>query len=1006
MTKSTIKLVTKNNHERALAELQNIYQNKIIPAEKKPYIIDHEKSIGPYMATIGDETRFIQDAASQIATLALGFNPSAFFGVAQFEESWTNNLYSKNAKDIFKAFKGLIRDKLGNKKAELTYTNSGAEANEVALGFIYKNRKNKNAKKVIAFEGSFHGRFLISLFSTWNKSKREPFEIPGYETTFIPFPELKSSDFNVIIEKEWLELWENATDIDLKSKLDRYIKNYKLEDKALLENEINSLLKTREQLSTGEHFAVIIEPMQCEGGDRYATNRFFSALLLLNKSFQVETVIDEVQTGFHLGRDFFWHKSFNMKDSHGHEIKPEFITCAKKAQTGIAISTEKVFKKNEEIQFASVLRGFYHALAINQSTQRILDIEQYTKKKLDEYLAKWNVAKNPRVFGLAFAYDLEDEQSILKFVNLRFNTGLLFYQAGTHTLRFRLNTSYKNSDIDYLFHALDLLSEHIFNNKDLPHDLTVETNQKDVKNNYLWTKKLISAKKMSKAESTTDNTKKDISHFISHFFEETYGLSFIEITKNNFSLYKEQIENIQKSVYEPARQTEIEKFEKIVNTSPNIAIGLLKDGKLVGISFAGIINFFPFESGLRLTTNFENKNALYMLDTTTTEDIQGMGVGKYLKYSVELLAIAKGLEYIYGRNRHVLASAMLNINMSLGLVPELFIRENYLDDEKHRDVLIYRSPLHWHDDFQFQNTISSPLLNVEVCEEFINRNIGELINKICLSNFISKNFIEDIEYLAGLVPQELKHIYTASGQSECVDKVYKAITYKARDKKRQRVLTFRGHYFGEGSFLSRSLSSEIDPYFPVEYFDHPTKDNWKDLITQINQYLTSNSYIAFFMELEPQNKNLSSMPEEFLKELKVICDKHDVRIVFNLSSSFAFKDASALPITPNAIFSYLGGQAGACFMDQKNYVEDPLMLISTWDGDALSTAQFVYAHKLNQVEKKNDASKLTNKLISKFNLTEISSFRFIKVGPRSYAKERKISKKEVLTMGPINLKRI
>ena len=44
-------------------------------------------------------------------------------------------------------------------------------------------------------------------------------------------------------------------------------------------NEIATLIKTRQELLSGEIFAVIIEPMQCEGGDQYGTDRFYAGLL-------------------------------------------------------------------------------------------------------------------------------------------------------------------------------------------------------------------------------------------------------------------------------------------------------------------------------------------------------------------------------------------------------------------------------------------------------------------------------------------------------------------------------------------------------------------------------------------------------------------------------------------------------------------------------------------------------------------------------------------------------
>ena len=49
-------------------------------------------------------------------------------------------------------------------------------------------------------------------------------------------------------------------------------------------------------LSRGEYFCCIVEPMQSEGGDRYATERFFRALRLLTRRTNF-LVFDEVQIG-------------------------------------------------------------------------------------------------------------------------------------------------------------------------------------------------------------------------------------------------------------------------------------------------------------------------------------------------------------------------------------------------------------------------------------------------------------------------------------------------------------------------------------------------------------------------------------------------------------------------------------------------------------------------------------------------------------------------------------
>ena len=46
-----------------------------------------------------------------------------------------------------------------------------------------------------------------------------------------------------------------------------------------MENELRSLRQLKSEVSLGNICCVIIEPMQCECGDKYASNRFYSGLL-------------------------------------------------------------------------------------------------------------------------------------------------------------------------------------------------------------------------------------------------------------------------------------------------------------------------------------------------------------------------------------------------------------------------------------------------------------------------------------------------------------------------------------------------------------------------------------------------------------------------------------------------------------------------------------------------------------------------------------------------------
>ena len=455
-----INFIQDNAQEYGKKELDKFYRDNLIPAEKKNFTIDLKKSFGPYLAVDAPsgETCYILDAASQIASFGLGFSASAFLGVGHFQETWEQNSKGDHAKKVLLSFQNLLARCLNKSSREisLAFCQSGAESNEYALGICYRKVQafNQKAKKVLAFEGGFHGRTMISLASTWNKSKREPFAWPGYETTFLKAPSMEVPE-DLPPTKEWGKIWGRPVEEDIS-----------LDGDDLLQREYQALLEAREKLLSGEYFAVIIEPMQCEGGDRYLSDRFLSGLLMLAKTFDVPVIFDEVQTGFHLGKKFFWHQGMNLHDGLQNRLEPDFVVCAKKSQIGIVISLrEEVPIDNTSHYFhvASMFRGYIQAQSLLQSTSKILSLQAYAKNKLEDWQAKYSkFLKNPRGQGLAFAIDLKDNKYLNEFVQKRFSKGLLFYPAGSSTLRFRLNLSFKEEDLNFLFTQLGHLSEEIF----------------------------------------------------------------------------------------------------------------------------------------------------------------------------------------------------------------------------------------------------------------------------------------------------------------------------------------------------------------------------------------------------------------------------------------------------------------------------------------------------------------------------------------------------------------
>ena len=928
-------LINEKSQSYGTEYLKKYYEKNLIPPEKKEYLTELKNSIGPYMgiAAPNNKTHFLLDAASQIATLGLGFNPLAFFGTAYFKESWQMTKNTSKLKRVRNSYENLLKRELQWPELATTICHSGAEANEIALGYCYRRRMNKNAKNVLAFEGSFHGRMQISLSSTWNKAKREPFEWDDYKTTFAPFPKLESDDINVPYTEKWTGHWENAN-------LKNFSANTLTPNNELERKEIESLNFVRSELIKKTTFAIIIEPMQCEGGDQYATDRFFAGLISLSKAFNVPVIFDEVQTGYHLGRKFFWHKQFNLKNSQGSNIYPDYLVCAKKAQVGVVVSHCDE-KGHEEYSTASFIRGQIHASALCQSKLIIKKIEKKWRERLNTLIDKYSdYYCTPRGMGLAFAFDIKDQTKVSELIAKRFKFGLLYYPAGAQTLRFRLNSAFNEKDIDYLFDHLELITKEVFEQTTetpLPLPFSPEQKLAKTKDTYRWhlalTNTILNNNSISKNE-------------VIDLFNFSRNEELIQIDKYNFKDYEEEIKSIQEKVYEPKRRTSIKVFQDIANDDDSVCLAIKHNGKLNAISFSGPLRKFEEEKGLSDHEYLNNPQAVYTADTTVLPEHTGNDYGRNLKYATVLLAYTAGKRIFVGRNRDQYASKMHAINLSLGAYEYKYMKNDYLDDLEYNDVIHYiidytKEPNPTSENYNYLENTGT---DIEVDEEAL----SQVVNKICLSNFVGGNFLTNLDYIFSHARSELRHGYCASGQSEAVDKIVKSIW--TTDRTSNKLLSFEGHYFGNGSFCSRSISSSEESFFEADIIASPNGSNNLDVLKQVEEKISAEKYLGVFIEPTRQ-KYMDSIDLNFLNKLREITSKHNTPLILNETSSKlgtygqATYASNLMKESPDAMMSYLCGQASIVHVSKKYFIDKPLMLISTWDGDEHSLAHAVKEYK-------------------------------------------------------------
>jgi len=197
---------------------------------------------------------------------------------------------------------------------------AGSDANETAYkaAFMWKRRKERGGPDVeftadeisssmnnqspgsphmsiMSFKKGFHGRLFGSLSTTRSKPIHK-LDIPAFDWPQAPFP-------------------------DLKYPLSEHAAENAAEEKHCLEEA--------ERIMTTFHnpvAAVVVEPIQSEGGDNHASPAFFRGLREVTRRHEVLMIVDEVQTGVGATGKFWAHEHWAMADP------PDMVTFSKKAQ--------------------------------------------------------------------------------------------------------------------------------------------------------------------------------------------------------------------------------------------------------------------------------------------------------------------------------------------------------------------------------------------------------------------------------------------------------------------------------------------------------------------------------------------------------------------------------------------------------------------------------------------------------------------------------------------------
>jgi len=384
--------------------MKNKYNSYILPTYGERNLV-FARGKGCYLYTPSGKKYL--DFAGGIAVNSLGHCHPKLVNVLkkQSEKLWhTSNLYKNNNQELFA--KELCSKTFADK---VFFTNSGAEAIECGLKIIksYWSLKNKNKKNIITFKGAFHGRTFAALSAQKNKKYSEDFT-----------PLLKG------------------------------FKNIPFNDEQALNDNIDN-----------HTAAILIEPIQGEGGIRPASLKFLKYIRNVCNKNNILLFLDEVQSGF--GR------SGKLYSYEWAKIKPDILATAKGIGSGFplgaCLSTNKVSVGMTQGKHGSTYGGNPLAVSVGREVLRIVSDKKFLKNidVISRYL--WTKLKKLEnhydeiieVRGAGMLIGIKTKKNNIMISNLLKKNKLLSVPAADNVIRLAPPLIINKKHVDMAFNIID-----------------------------------------------------------------------------------------------------------------------------------------------------------------------------------------------------------------------------------------------------------------------------------------------------------------------------------------------------------------------------------------------------------------------------------------------------------------------------------------------------------------------------------------------------------------------
>jgi len=397
-------------------------------------VIDLEKSHGSVMVDALEGKEYL-DCYTYFATLPIGHNHPGMEDEAFRQSLMTAALSNPANSDVysreFAGFVDIFREiAVPDEFRYLFFVAGGALAVENAMkaAFDWKAQKNRakgiegGGDKILHFREAFHGRsgYTLSVTNTEPTKTRDfpRFDWPRIANPKIPFP---------------------------------------LDEAAVAGAENLAVKEIEEAFARDPHgiAAILIEPIQGEGGDNHFRAEFFQKLRDLADKHEALLIFDEVQTGMGVTGKMWAYQHFG--------VTPDIIAFGKKTQVCGVMSTTRidevegnVFHVSSRINstwggnLVDMVRGARYLQIIRDEglVENAAKVGQLLKQALEQLQADFRQVSNVRGLGLFLAFDLPDGEIRDQVRQACWDAGFATLPCGPRSIRFRPSLTFSEADVE------------------------------------------------------------------------------------------------------------------------------------------------------------------------------------------------------------------------------------------------------------------------------------------------------------------------------------------------------------------------------------------------------------------------------------------------------------------------------------------------------------------------------------------------------------------------------